>query len=394
MLLGQRRHLDGVVVDEGRLDELRLASLAENFVDEFALAHRAIHLHALRFGEGGELLLVHLGDVGAGEVLDGLEHGVAFPRALEVDDVVADLHLGGAVQREGDALDHLLHGLHHPVVVLVGHVELHLGEFGVVEAVHTLVAEVFGELIDAVEAAHDEFLQIQLVGDAQVERHVQRVVVSLEGTSRRAAVERLQNRGLHFEVTLLVQIVTHRVDQQRALDERVLDMGVHDEVDVTLTVALLGVLEGIIDYAVFLLDDGQRAHRLAEDGEFLDVDADLAGLRGEHETLHADDVADVQFLEHAVVHRLVLAGTDLVAFGIDLDFAHGILEHVEGDGTHNALTHNTSGDADLLEEAVVFRVFLQNLGGGGVHLVGGGRVGVNAQIKQILQFLSADNFLF
>ena len=335
----------------------------------------------MRLCEFGQFLFAHLRNVGAGEVLDGLEHGVALPRTLEVDHVVANLHFGGAVQRERDTLHHLFHGVHHPVVVLIRHVQFHLGKLRVVETVHTLVTEVLRELIHAIETADDQLFQVELISNTQIERHVKGVVVGLERTSRRTAVQRLQNRGLHFKVALFVQIVTHRVDQQCALDERIFDMRVHDEVDVALTVTLLRILESVIDHTVLLFDDRQRAHRLAKDGKLLHVDADFACLRGEHETFHADNITDVQFLENAVIHRFVLAWTNVVTFGIDLDFAHGILQYVEGDGTHNALTHNTSGNAHLLEKAVVLREFLKDFSSGGVHLVGGSGVGIDAQIE-------------
>ena len=49
-------------------------------------------------------------------------------------------------------------------------------------AVHALVAEVLRELVHTLEAAHYEAFQIQLVGDAQVERNVESIVVRDEGS--------------------------------------------------------------------------------------------------------------------------------------------------------------------------------------------------------------------
>ena len=66
--------------------------------------------------------------------------------------------------------------------------------------VDALVPEVVPDLVHAVEAAHDEPLEIQLVGDAQVQRHVERVVVRRERPRRRAAVQRLQHRRLDLEI--------------------------------------------------------------------------------------------------------------------------------------------------------------------------------------------------
>ena len=67
-------------------------------------------------------------------------------------------------------------------------------------AIDALVPEVVPDLVHAIEPAHDQPLQIQLVRDAQEERHVERVVVRRERARRRAAVERLQYRRLDLEI--------------------------------------------------------------------------------------------------------------------------------------------------------------------------------------------------
>ena len=169
-------------------------------------------------------------------------------------------------------------------------------------------------------------------------------------------------------------------------------MRIDDKVNIALAIALLGVLEGVIHFAVFLFYDGQRAYRLAENGELFDVDADFAHLSSEHKTFHTNDVADVEFLEDTVVHRLVRA--DFIAFGVDLDSSHGVLDFVEGDGTHDTLIHDTAGDADILELGVVLREFFQYLGRSGIYFIFGCRVGIDAKVKQVFQFFSADDFLF
>ena len=63
------------------------------------------------------------------------------------------------------------------MVILVRDVQFQHGEFRVVRAVHALVPEVARELINTFKAAHDEPLEVQFVGNAQVQRDVERVVV-------------------------------------------------------------------------------------------------------------------------------------------------------------------------------------------------------------------------
>ena len=72
-------------------------------------------------------------------------------------------------------------------VVGVGLVELEHGELGIVPGGQALVAEVAVDLEHPLEAAHHQALQVQLRRDAQVQVHVERIVVGLERTRRRAA---------------------------------------------------------------------------------------------------------------------------------------------------------------------------------------------------------------
>ena len=162
--------------------------LAEDLVDELSTPHAVGHVHTELDCCGAHVFFVEFADVHTGEFLDGAVHGEALPRALEVDDVISTRHLSGTVQVQGDLFDHLLHEIHHPLVVLVGHIEFHLGELRIVETAHSLVAEVFGKFVYAIKSADDEAFEVQLVGNAQVQRHVQGVVMGLERTSRGSSI--------------------------------------------------------------------------------------------------------------------------------------------------------------------------------------------------------------
>ena len=224
------------------------------------------------------------------------------------------------MQLEGDLFEHLLHEVHHPDVVLVGHVDLHTGELRVVGLVHTLVAEVFGELIDTVVAAYNQPLEVEFVGDSHIEVDVEGVVVGDERTGRGASRNGLKDRGLDLKAAGVVEIFPHRGDNLRPLDEHVFHLRVHDEIHVPLTVAELRIGERVIDDSVNLLHDRKNPQRLAQNGKFLGMNTELAGLGDESEALDADDVTDVkQLLPDCVVHRLVLARADLVSLDVDLD---------------------------------------------------------------------------
>ena len=87
MHLGERRHLHGIVGDERGLDERALAGLAENLVDELALARCLVHGLNLQLVDGyvAYLLLAQAVEVVACLLLDGVEDGQAPEWGLVAD---------------------------------------------------------------------------------------------------------------------------------------------------------------------------------------------------------------------------------------------------------------------------------------------------------------------
>jgi hypothetical protein len=173
-----------------------------------------------------------------------------------------------------------------------------------------LVAEVPIDLVDAVEPADHQALEVQLRRDTQVELHVERVVVRHEGFGRGAAWDGLHHRGLDLEKTARVQEGPHLADQPALDRERLAHLRVHHEVDVAPAVPCLHVLE-----AVPLLR--QRPERLGEELEAADGDGQLAGPRPEELPGHADEVSDVEVREERVaIAETVGAGVELYLPGL------------------------------------------------------------------------------
>ena len=393
--LAQGRHFDRVVRDERRLDKLLLAVLAEDGVDQLALAHRRVGLDVQTLAGFAQLLFALAGDVVAGLFADGVGHRQAAERRFERNLLAVERQLRRAVYGHGDFFEHLLGEFHHPEVVLVGHVNLHDGEFGVVRAIHALVAEILAELVYAVESADDQFLEVQLTGDAQVLVDVERIVVRDERACRGAARNRLQDRGLHLDVAALVEELAHRGDDLGASDEYVAHLRVHHQVDVALAVADFGVGEGVERLAVLGLDDGQRADRLREHRELAAVHRQLARIGMEREAFDADEVADVeQFLEHRVIQRGIAFGADVVAADVDLNAARVVLQFEERSAAHDAARHDAACDADVPVVALGLVEVFGDLPRRGRHFVTGGGVGVDAQLAQGCERLSPELFLF
>ena len=175
------------------------------------------------------------------------------------------------------------------MVVRVGLVELQHGELGIVLRAYAFVAEVAVDLVDPVEAADDEALEVKLRGDAQKKILVERVVMRLEGPRRRAACDLLHHRRFHFKISALIEELPQRLQGFGALDEDFAAFEIREQVHVALAVAQLHVRE-----AVELLR--QRQHGLGEEGEPLDVHRQLAGAGAEQVAGDADVVAHVEEL--------------------------------------------------------------------------------------------------
>ena len=150
-----------------------------------------------------------------------------------------------AEQRVGEALEHPLDHVHEVAVVRVGLVQLEHRELGVVPRRQPLVAEIAVDLVDALEAAHDEPLQIQLGCDAQVHVEVERVVMRDERPRHRAARDRLHHRRLDFHEPERVEELSQVLHDAGARAEHLAALVVHDQVDVALPVAQLLVGEPV-----------------------------------------------------------------------------------------------------------------------------------------------------
>ena len=96
--------------------------------------------------------------------------------------------------------NHLLGQRHQLAVLAVGLVELEHREFRIVLRGDPLVTEIAIDLVDPLEAADDQPLQVQLGRDPQEQRHVERVVMRDERPRERATGNRLHHRRLDFEV--------------------------------------------------------------------------------------------------------------------------------------------------------------------------------------------------
>ena len=160
------------------------------------------------------------------------------------------------------------------------------------------------------------------------------------------AIKRLEDGRLHLQKALLDEEAAHRLDDDGPLAEGLADLGVDDEVDIALAVALFGVGESVVDFAVLLFGEGQRAQALAQERQRLDVKRHLAHLGAEHKALNANEITAVnERLKHlAKKVREGLCG-QIVLGAIQLDAPRAVLELDEGRLTHQTALHEAAGKA-------------------------------------------------
>ena len=167
--------------------------------------------------------------------------------------------------------------------------------------VDALVAKVVADLVHAVEAADHQPLEIQLIGDAHEERHVERVVMRREGPRRRSTVLGLQYGRLHLEKIAPVEKAPDRRRHPRPRDEQRANLRMHRKIGVPLTVALFGVRESRVPHRhaihYFFLAVWQWPQRLRQQLDGADANCHLARPRSHERTRRADNVADVVEIE-------------------------------------------------------------------------------------------------
>ena len=211
----------------------------------------------------------------------------------------------------------LLGQVHQVVVVGVGPVELEHRELGIPAIADAFVAEVAVDLEHPLDAADHQALQVQLRRDAQIQLHVERVVMRHERPRQRAAGDRLHHRRLDLEKAARDEKLANRGDRPAADLEHAAHVGIDDEIEIALAVADLDVLQ-----TVPLLR--QRNEALRQKLEPRRPDRQLVGLGAEQMAGDADVIAVVEQLRQAKSRSRQRVLPD-----VDLNAAAAVGEHEE-----------------------------------------------------------------
>ena len=200
--------------------------------------------------------------------------------------------------------------------------------------VHSLVAEVAVDFEDRFHPPDNEPLEIELRGDAQVAVDPQSVVVGDEGAGVGAAGDGVHHRGFHFEEAFFFKETAHQRDDAAAELEGLLDLRVHDHIQVALAVADL-----LVGQAVELF--GQGMDRFGDDTQIGAVEGDLPGAGDERIPFGLDDITHFDELFDLVV----VPFGKVVAVVVDLHQSFAVFELGEGRLAHDPDEFDPAGEA-------------------------------------------------
>ena len=196
------------------------------------------------------------------------------------------------------------------------------------------VAEHARDLEDAIEPADDQSLQVELGRDAEVEVHVEGVVVRDERPGGRATRDRVEHRRLDLDEAALGEQLAHRAHDGEADLEHAARVVVRDQVDVALAVARVDVGESVPLVRELPL-------RLGEHGERLDPHRELAALRLHHRAFGADPVAAGDLVAEAAE----LLAPEVALADEQLPLAGAVAERHEDQLALGPHGHGPAGDA-------------------------------------------------
>ena len=108
--------------------------------------------------------------------------------------------------------------------------------------VHTLVAEDSAHLVHAVHTADDKAFKVKLGLNTQIHIDIKRIVVGRKGACGCTDLKGYKDRRVHLKEAACIKIGAQLLQDLRALDKGVLDLGIHDEVYVSLAVTCFLVL--------------------------------------------------------------------------------------------------------------------------------------------------------
>src|SRR5262245_60200645 len=153
----------------------------------------------------------------------------------------------------------------------------------------SLIAKVSVDLVNALQLANDQALQIKFRGNTQEKIHPQSVVMRLERPGRRSPCQGLHHWRFDFDVTALIQKIANPFDDLASRHEHLARFLVCYQVQIALSVTDLHVRQTVPLFR-------QRKERLREEINPLCMDRQLVGFRPKQIASDTDKITNVQKL--------------------------------------------------------------------------------------------------
>mmetsp|Transcript_91884 Transcript_91884/g.134285 ORF Transcript_91884/g.134285 Transcript_91884/m.134285 type:complete len:259 (+) Transcript_91884:432-1208(+) len=217
------------------LDQARLTLVFEGLVNEFSYtvcAVGTVDLELQRLRLCCRKIIAHGIKIDSSGLCNEIIHAHAPPRALQRNGRTLVIDFKAAAYLHGIFTNDILRDADHILVVSVGFIEFNAGELGVVARADAFIAEDSPELEHPLESTDHHPLEVQLRGDAQVELHIQRIVVRDKGASIGTPNVTGHHGSLDFDIVAILQIAAHALHDGCAFAERVADLSIHNQVHI------------------------------------------------------------------------------------------------------------------------------------------------------------------
>jgi hypothetical protein len=189
--------------------------------------------------------------------------------------------------------EHSLNQSHYVTVIAIGLIALQQGEFRVMFNRNAFITKDTPYLVDSVEAAYHQSLEVELQSNSQIEVFIKGVVMGDKGARQCSTGMGLKHRSLYLHKTLLIEKASYGSDDLATQNKNVSALFVGNEVEISLPVAFFHVSQ-----PVPLL--GQRAKGFTEYGEIGYLQSEFPGFCSEELPACPDNVADVDILQQFV----------------------------------------------------------------------------------------------
>ena len=145
-----------------------------------------------------------------------------------------------------------------------------------------------------------------------------------------------EHRRFDLHEALCIEIAANCADDFRALDKGILSLGIHNEIDITLTISCIDIGQPVEFFR-------QHLQAFREQNQLRRMHGNLTGFCAEYFAFNTDNVSDVKFFE-CRIWRL----SNAVPGNINLHFSLQILNMAERSLAHDAFGHHPAGNAHRL----------------------------------------------